>query len=103
MAVKYDFPVFQKCCEQCPEKVNIHDPAKQTARQDFGLLTDPDIKNFIATGGLSDRQFVKRDRFKVAFALRGKEMWADIYDFWTGEKFGYFAFVYNPNNGAWLI
>lgn len=103
MPPRHDFENFEKCCREKPENVLIHSPAKQGAREEFGLKTDDDIKSFIADGGLSDRVFVKTDIFKAAQDLRGQEMSADVYDFWSGTKFGYFALVHNPNNRAWLI
>jgi len=103
MGPHHSFDDFEQCCLETPKNVIIHDPAKVDARTHFGLKTDDDIKHFVAQKGLTDRAFIKRDPFGAAQDLRGETMWVDVYDFWSGDKFGYFALVRNPRNGAWLI
>lgn len=103
MGPEHDFGAFERCCNAQPNGVLIHDKAKEGARTHFNLKTDDDIKYFVAQGGLADRLFIKRDPFGAAKDLRGEKMWVDVYDFWSGAKYGYFALVQNPKNKAWLI
>lgn len=105
MGPRHNFVEFMKCCCERPNSVQVSahvEGPKVTARRDFGLWTDADIKDFVWTGGLKDRNYVKTDIFKWAKSHE-IEAWVDIYDFWSGRKFGYFAVVRIPTNGVWVI
>ena len=103
MPPKHDFAAFEKCCRERPQNVAVHAKAQDSARTDFGLLTTDDTKEFIGANGLTDRVFVKTDPFNAAKDMRGIDMSVDVYDFWTGDKFGYFALVQHPTNKNWLL
>ena len=100
---RHDFEAFEKCCRDRPFNVGFLDSVGNEACNDFGFLKESDVKDFIGEKGLLNRVFIKRDPFDLAEKFKAGEMWVDVYDFWTGTKFGYFALVKNPKNNAWLI
>jgi hypothetical protein len=83
------------------DSVIISRGALETARADFSLATADDIRTFISNGGLEQPKFIRKAPWennkdkKVTIQV-------DSYEFFSGNRYGYLAFVKVPT-GKWLI
>jgi hypothetical protein len=73
-----------------------------TARTDFNLLTERDVRGFIANGGLEQPKFINKAPWK-----RNPDpsvlIEVDAYAFYSGISFGYIAFLFVQKTSKWTI
>ena len=97
----YDLSAFIAACGRAGEVIPVQG-ARITARTDFSLLTDRDIRDFVANGGLEQPRFINKAPWKnnpdplVLIEV-------DAYAFFSGVSYGYVAFLFVPKTSKWLI
>ncbi len=101
MKSSYDIKEFIAACTDI-NKVDVLYGAQQTAQKDFNLNTAQEILNFIFNDGLE-----KLEPFNTeAWDKNPKPeicVMVDAYEFYSGHKFGYIAFLKNPVTEKWVI
>lgn len=102
MSSAYDFDEFIRSCSKKPPNIYILRGAVATAKTDFNLNTQTKILEFIGNDGLENhyllnvKQWENNPNPKI-------EIKVDAYGFYSGEKYGYIAFFFQPATGKWVI
>src|SRR5665213_138749 len=100
MPPEYDLEILFAICGKTQELITIPSRVLNSANEDFDLKDKTEILDFIATGGLEGLNHINtRPLEKNSF---GVEVSVDAYSFYTGDKYGYFAFYLTPNSD-WVI
>ena len=99
----YDINELINDCSD-PTKVYITAKALETAQTDFGLNSSQEILDFISNQGLEKLNFFNSEIWDNNPRPDLPTM-VDAHEFYSGFKFGYFAFLKNPipNAKKWLI
>lgn len=93
----YKFSDFKKACKD-KNKIAIHSNACKGACKYFNLRTEKDILNFIKNDGLENLLFLNTAPWK-----QNPTIMVDAYEFTSGNKKGYIAYIYNKNTNKWFI
>jgi hypothetical protein len=80
----------------------VHGNAQKTARDEFALASQAAILAFIGNGGLEKPVFANRALWENNPNPQ-TPIDVDSYDFHSGTKHGYIAFMFQPVTGLWLI
>lgn len=99
---EYSFDEFKRCCIENPMNVIPWRPAERDADKIFGLKTRSELLNFIGNDGLEELTFYNKSMYydKLGNPL---DIFIDEYEFKSGSKLGYIAFMYNKKIGQWFI
>ncbi len=98
----YKFEDFvTRCCDKSANFF-IRKGAKVKAASDFGLYTDDEILKFIGNGGLEKPEFINSKKWEKN-PDKEKKILVDAYHFFSGMKYGYFAFLFNHKTNRWMI
>jgi len=95
----YTLEDFEKACADGQAKVI--NPALKTAPSDFGLVTEKEILDFIGNGGLEKPEFANSEVWKNNPDPKQK-IWVDSYNFYSGQDYGYLAFM-KASTGKWIV
>ena len=101
----YDFLDFKKSCRKNNNNrsnIFIFDEARKGADKYFTLRTKKQILDFIYTGGLENRFFYNTTPWEKN-QNKNKQIMVDAYEFESGNKRGYLAFMYNDLTNKWII
>lgn len=98
----YKFEDFVQACRERSALFFIRKGAKLTASSDFGLYTDDEILDFIGNDGLEKPKFINSKEWENNPDKKNK-MLVDAYHFFSGIKYGYFAFLFNHKTNRWMI
>ena len=99
---EYNLEGFIKMCRERTANFFIIRGAKSSAAHDFALDTDDEILDFIGNGGLEEPKFINRKEWENN-PNRANAIWIDAYDFYSGPRFGYFAFFHSSITQKWMI
>lgn len=99
---EYTFSDFKRCCIENPADVVPWKPALDDADKIFGLKTKSELLNFIGNDGLEELTFYNKSMY---YDKLGKPLniFIDEYEFISGSKLGYIAFMHNKKIGKWAI
>jgi hypothetical protein len=76
--------------------------ATVTADRDFGLRTQFEVVAFVGNGGVETPAHANTEEWKNN-PNANDPIYVDSYDFYSGPKYGYLAFMYNPTTKKWMI
>ena len=95
--------VLAKFVEDCGDKnsVFVSKGARETAQKDFGLNTEMEVLEFIANDGLEDATLENSVPWRNN-PKPEKEIYVDSYEFSSGRKLGYIAFLFG-HAGKWIV
>lgn len=95
---------LQGLIDACEKKQKIHTigEVEQNARRDFGLSNKTQIYSFIWNNGLEKPQYIGKSQWKNN-PNRATEETVYEFNFYSGLKFGYIAFVKIETTGFWII
>lgn len=97
----YNFLDFKKSCKN-KNNVFIFPNVLKDADKYFNLRTKNQILDFIYNNGLKNRFFINTNLWKQN-PNKNKQIMVDNYEFVTGHKKGYLAFMYNNCTNKWII
>lgn len=99
----YNFLDFKKSCKKKNRNnVFIFPNVLKDADKYFNLRTKNQILDFIYNDGLKNRFFINTNLWKQN-PNKNKQIMVDNYEFVTGHKKGYLAFMYNNCTNKWII
>ena len=99
----YNFLDFKKSCrKKNKNNVFIFSKALKGADKYFNLRTKKQILDFIYTDGLKNRYFYNTAPWEKT-QNKNKQIMVDAYEFESGSKRGYLAFMYNNCTNKWII
>lgn len=101
MGPVYDFCEFVNACGDT-NKVNVASEAQDNAREHFKLKTKTILLNFIYTGGLESPSHINTKVWEKNPNPSIRIM-VDAYSFFSGLKYGYIAFRFNPVLKTWFV
>jgi hypothetical protein len=101
MKAAYNLPDFINACADISH-VGVRGKAQDDARDHFSLTTKPILLNFIYNGGMESPKHINTKLWEMN-PEAGTPIKIDAYSFYTGLKYGYIAFRFNPNSGMWFI
>lgn len=101
MSPAYQLNEFKAACAEA-KRVRVTRSAMETARSDFGLVQEKRVLEFIAEDGLENPTFVRSAPWENN-PDKSNPVLVDSYDFYSGLRFGYLAFMRNPKTNNWLI
>jgi len=102
-APSYNFLGFKKACrKKNRNNVFILPEALKGADKYFNLRTKNQILDFIYNNGIENRFFYNTAPWEKN-PNRNKQIMVDAYEFESGNKRGYLAFMYNNFNNKWII
>jgi hypothetical protein len=96
----YKFSNFKKACKD-RNKIAIHSIARKEACKFFNLCTEKAILNFIKNDGLENLLFLNTKPWEQN--PNKTTIMVDAYEFTSGNKKGYIAYIYNKNTNKWFI
>jgi len=97
----YKFSDFKKACKN-PKEVIIFSDAYYFADLYFSLRTKKQILSFIQSDGLENLSFLNTRRWGKN-PNKNNPIMVDSYEFISGYRKGYLAFMYNKITGKWII
>jgi len=99
----YNFLDFKKSCrKKNKNNVFIFSKARKSADKYFNLRTKKQILDFIYADGLKNRYFYNTTPWEKN-QNKNKQIMVDAYEFESGNKRGYLAFMYNEFTNKWTI
>jgi len=99
----YNFLDFKKSCKKKNRNnVFISSKALKGADKYFNLRTKNQILDFIYNDGLENRFFYNTAPWEQN-PNKDKQIMVDAYEFESGNKRGYLAFMYNDLTNKWTI
>lgn len=101
MKVAYNLQDFINACADI-KRVGVRGKAQDDASQHFSLATKILLLNFIYEGGLESPKHINTKLWGMN-PTPDIPIKIDAYSFYTGLKYGYIAFRFNPNSGTWFI
>ena len=97
---RYAFSEFMAAC--AAKKAQLSRGARQSASHDFSLATEADVLAFIVNGGL-EKPVHENTALWENNPDPNNPIDIDSYEFCSGEKRGYIAFLFQPKTKMWLI
>lgn len=101
MKAAYNLRDFTDSCAEI-KNVGVRGKAQDDAREYFSLTTKPILLNFINNGGMESPEHINTKLWEMN-PEQSTPIKIDAYSFYTGLKYGYLAFRFNPNSGMWFI
>jgi hypothetical protein len=99
----YNFSDLKKACkEKNRNNIFIFDEARKGADKYFNLRTKDQILDFIYNDGLENRSFYNTAPWEKNPNKNSKTI-VDAYEFESGDKRGYLAFMYSKITNKWII
>ncbi len=99
----YNFLDFRKDCKKKNRNnVSIFTEAIKGADKYFNLRTKNQILDFIYNDGLKNKSFINTIPWKKN-QDKSIQIMVDAYEFITGYKKGYLAFMYSNYTNKWII
>lgn len=89
-------------CADGTSKIVVTRGAMETAKTDFKLMTQSNVLEFIANGGLEKPSFINKKEWKNN-PDKSVVIMVDAYAFFSGILYGYIAFIYITKTKKWLI
>lgn len=99
MNPEYDFDDLKAACGE-KGKVTVWRPALRDAAEHFNLRKESDVLSFVANDGLEKKKYINTKPLEVAPDPKPP---VDAYEFYSGERRGYFAFFFQPLTNIWNI
>ncbi|MCK5355252.1 MAG: hypothetical protein KAJ63_09050 [Methyloprofundus sp.] len=100
MTPAYNLIDLIHACNEQGQVVLIGNSAN-SARDDFGLITQKDVLEFIANNGMESPSHINTKHWERN-PQPTKPIMVDAYSFYSGSKHGYLAFFFSHTN-KWLI
>jgi hypothetical protein len=100
MPQAYDINEFINACGD-PDKVTVAYDAKKGAEY-FKIYTEAALLAFINEGGLENLQHKNKEVWHLN-PHKPPDIMVDAYNFHSGSKYGYIAFMFIPKTGKWRI
>jgi len=99
----YNFLDFKKSCKKNNRNnIFIFDEARKGADKYFNLRTEDQILDLICNDGLENRSFYNTASWEKN-PNKNIEIMVDAYEFESGNKRGYLAFMYSELTNKWII
>lgn len=101
MGATYSLDDFFDACSS-PGKVTVSYDAKEGARLGFNLLTEKSLLAFINDRGLENTTYINTRPWDLN-PHKPPDIDVDSYSFYSGNKYGYIAFMFMTKTGKWRI
>ncbi len=99
----YNFLDFKKACrKKNRNNVFISLKVRKDADKFFNLRTKNQILDFIYNDGLENKSFINTTPWKEN-PDKNMQIMVDAYEFESGNKRGYLAFMHNKHTNKWII
>lgn len=99
--MEYTLDEFLDACGE-PGKVAVAYDAKKDAEKYFKLVTEKDLLAFIFARGLEKLTPINCEEWRFN-PNKPPAIYVDAYSFYSGNKFGYIAFMFIPKTNKWNI
>jgi len=98
----YIYSKFKDACGKNPSSVFISKNAMKGANEVFNLKKETDLLDFIYNDGLEKLEFYNSREWDNNPDKKNK-IFIDAYEFISGLKRGYIAFLFNDKTKKWII